>query len=302
MSYDSEHGPEVIALIASACALFISDIPFNGPLGAVRVAQVNNQFVVNPTKQELEQASFAVLVAGGADKVNMLEIEGNNTPEETIIEAIQHAQQHINTVLDVQTHMQQEIGKPKQEVELQEASEEVKNQVKEFAFEKLKSSIFNPNKHDHDQAVRAVQEQVGEMLQQTHGEDDEAVRLGVEFVDELVNDIVHEAALEQEKRVDGRKCDEIRSLSAQISALPRTHGSGIFMRGLTHILSTATLAIVGNEELHDDMEGKSEKRFMHHYNFPPYSVGEVGMFRGAGRTRNRARRIGRKSVATCNSQ
>ena len=213
----------------------------------------------------------------------MIEIEGNNTPEQKIIEAIQFAQQHIDAVLKVQQHIQQEIGKQKQEVELQEASQEVKDKVKEFAFDKLQNAIFTPNKNEHEQAIYNVQEQVGEMLKQAYSEDEEVVRLGVEFVDELVNDIVHSAALEQEKRVDGRRCDEIRALSASVQALPRTHGSGVFMRGLTHILSTTTLAIIGNEELHDDMEGKSEKRFMHHYNFPPYSVGETGMFRGPGR-------------------
>ena len=282
LSYDSENTPDVLALIASATALFISDIPFNGPLGAVRVAEVNGQFVVSPTKQELEQASFAVLVAGGAGTINMLEIEGNNTPEQNIVQAIQVAQQHIDAVIQIQQHIQQEVGKQKQEVELHEAPQEVKDVVRQFAFEKLQSAIFTPSKQEHEQAIYDVQEQVGEMLKQTY-EDEGVIQQGVEFVDELVNDIVHSAVLEQEKRVDGRGCDQIRALSASVRALPRTHGSGVFMRGLTHILSTATLAIIGNEELHDDMEGRSEKRFMHHYNFPPYSVGETGMFRGPGR-------------------
>lgn len=284
LSYDQDNAPEILALIASATALLVSDIPFHTPLGGVHIASKDGRLTVFPSKQEEDDASAVFTLAGIENRINMIEAECKEVSNETALNVITEAQQYIHAIINLQKQIQQEIGKEKQEIELDEAPEEVREMVNEHTLAKIQEVVFTPDRHQRNQSIEEIESEVEELLTAKYGEDNPSyVSQGVAYIDELVNQVVHTAALEQDKRVDGRGFDEVRPLSAHTSILPRTHGSGVFMRGLTHILSTVTLAIVGNEEMHDDMEGRSEKSFMHHYNFPPYSVGETGMFRGPGR-------------------
>lgn len=293
LSYDPTCDPDILALVASSAAVFASNIPWNGPLGALRVAKKDGSFIVNPSEKDQEEASFVVTMAGTAEAINMLEIGANEASEQEIIEALTFGKEFIAKLVQLQQDIRNEIGAEKEQVELKEASEEVKQFVRDFVREPLRQAIFAPDKVGHESQIAEVTKQAQERLTETYGESQpEAVSLGVAYVDEVVNELVHEAALKENRRVDGRGFDEIRPLSGTAAVLPRVHGSGMFMRGLTHVLSVATLAIPGNEELHDDMEGESQKRFMHHYNFPPYSVGETGFFRGPGR-----REIGHGALA-----
>ena len=293
LSYDSTCDPDILALVASSAAVFASNIPWNGPLGALRVAKKDGSFIVNPSEKDQEEASFVVTMAGTAEAINMLEIGANEASEQEIVEALTFGKEFIAKLVKLQQDIRNEIGAEKEQVELKEASEEVKQFVRDLVREPLRQAIFAPDKIGHESQIADVTKQAQERLTETYGESQpEAISLGVAYVDEVVNELVHEAALKENRRVDGRGFDEIRPLSGTASVLPRVHGSGMFMRGLTHVLSVATLAIPGNEELHDDMEGESQKRFMHHYNFPPYSVGETGFFRGPGR-----REIGHGALA-----
>lgn len=293
LSFDPTCDPDILSLVTSATAVFVSDIPWNGPLAAVRVAKKDGAFILNPSEQDQQESAFVVTMAGANGKVNMLEISGMEAAEQDIVEALAFGSKFIDQIIEFQKKIRDEIGLEKAEVALKEATQETKDKVRQLALEPLRTAIFASDKSGHEGQISAVTKQVQESLAETVGEADSAqVSLGTAYVDELVNELVHEAALKENRRVDGRGFEEIRSLSGSIGVLPRTHGSAIFMRGQTHVLSVATLAVPGNEELHDDMEGETQKRFMHHYNFPPYSVGETGFFRGPGR-----REIGHGALA-----
>ncbi|MYE38350.1 MAG: polyribonucleotide nucleotidyltransferase [Candidatus Spechtbacteria bacterium SB0662_bin_43] len=293
LSYDPDNCPETIALVASATALAASDIPFNAPLAAVRVAKKGTETILNPSETEQNESSVVVTMAGARDTINMLEIGANEAQEDEIQELIAFGFQSINAIIDTQEQICKDIGQKKASVALKKAPRDVQEQVRALAFEKLKKTLFTKDRKDYDQAIEDTTQVVQDALTEQYGESSpENIELGCAFIDDLTDEIIHHAALNEGRRVDGRAFDEIRPLSGEINLLPRTHGSGIFMRGLTHILSTVTLGIPGNEELHDDMTGEFEKRFMHHYNFPPYSVGETGPFRGPGR-----REIGHGALA-----
>jgi len=293
LSFDPTCDPDILSLVASATAVLVSDIPWNGPLAAVRVATKDGEFLLNPSEEDQEASAFVVTMAGGAGKVNMLEIEGKEAAEQDVVQALSFGSKFIDQIIEFQQKIREEIGKEKAEVVLKEATQETNDMVREIALEPLRTAIFASDKNGHEGQISTVTKDVQQKLTEMVGEREPAqISLGTAYVDELVNELVHEAALKENRRVDGRGFEEIRPLSGSVGVLPRTHGSGIFMRGATHALSVATLAVPGNEELHDDMEGETQKHFMHHYNFPPYSVGETGFFRGPGR-----REIGHGALA-----
>ncbi|MEX0869845.1 MAG: polyribonucleotide nucleotidyltransferase, partial [Candidatus Spechtbacterales bacterium] len=292
LSYDETNSPDVLALIASSTAVFQSDIPWNGPLGAVRIGKIGDEWVVNPSNEEQEKSRFNVLFAGTEEKINMIEVDAKEVDEKEVIEAMKFGHDLIKAQIDIQNKIRKEIGKEKQEVALFELDESAKKEVKEYAEEKIKKAIYLKDAKEGGHELGDAENEVKEWIKEKYEEKPENIGRAIEYLDTLTDELVHEAVLRDERRVDGRKLDEIRSLSADVSVLPRTHGSAMFMRGLTHALSVATLDSPGEEELSDVMEGESKKRFMHHYNFPPYSVGETGFFRGPGR-----REIGHGSLA-----
>lgn len=293
LSYDPDNAPEIIALVASATALAASDIPFNAPLAAVRVAKKGEEVILNPSETEQNESSITVTMAGGRNTINMLEIGATEAQENEMQELITFGFQSINAIIDTQEQICKDVGQEKTPVTLKKAPRDVQEYVHSLAFETLKKTLFTTDKKEYDHAIKDTTQAVQDALTEKYGDSHpENIELGCAFIDDLIDDIIHRAALDEGRRVDGRAFDEIRPLSGEINLLPRTHGSSIFMRGLTHILSTVTLGIPGNEELHDDMIGEFEKRFMHHYNFPPYSVGETGGFRGPGR-----REIGHGALA-----
>ncbi len=291
LSYDGQNSPETLSLVASATALMVSDIPFNGPLAAIQIAKTKGEIIINPTVEEQQESPFVITIAGDGEKINMLEIGAKETTEEEIQKAINFSLEFLSEITSAQKQIQNEIGVQKKEMTLKEAGDDVKRDVKESAFEPLKQKLFTKDKKEYESVIESVRADTEKILLEKY-EDEENVSLGLDYIDELIDEIMRDAALKENKRIDGRAFDEIRDLSGDVGVLPRTHGSAIFMRGLTHVLSSVTLAILGNEELKDDMMGDREKRFMHHYNFPSFSVGETGPFRGPGR-----REIGHGALA-----
>ncbi|MDX1535305.1 MAG: polyribonucleotide nucleotidyltransferase [Candidatus Spechtbacterales bacterium] len=293
LSYDENHTPEVLALLASSAALVQSDIPWNGPLGVVRIGKINDNWIINPTSEEQEESAFNVLFAGTKEKINMIEVDAKEASEEGILAAMEYGQEIVKKQIDFQHKIREEIGKDKQDVALLELDEDIKKEIQEYGTEKIKKAIYQKDAKEGGNEIHAVEDEIIDWLKEKYEETNpEHIKRGKLYLDGLIDNLVHEAVLKDNRRVDGRKLDEIRSLSGDTSVLPRTHGSGLFMRGLTHALSIATLDSPGEEELSDAMDGESKKRFMHHYNFPPYSVGETGWFRGPGR-----REIGHGALA-----
>jgi len=289
LSYDSANTPDMLSLISSSVALLISSIPWDGPIAAVRVGRSGDDWILNPSNEAIEEAQMSIVVAGTADAVNMLEVGAQEVGEDEVLQGIAFGADHIQKIIDFQNKIRDEIGKEKEDIVMAEASEELKKEVKDYAESRLKSA-FTP---DAKETTSEVMDALKLHLKDKYGKDDPAqVGHGLDYLDKVGDEIVHSLALKENKRADGRKLDEVRSLSADVAVLPRTHGTGLFMRGLTHALSVATLAAPGNEELSDAMEGEGKKRFMHHYNFPSFATGETGFFRGPGR-----REIGHGALA-----
>ena len=293
LSYDPDASPDMIALVASSIALNISDIPWDGPIAGVKVGRVNGEWVINPSIDQQEESDLTVTIAGPEGKINMIETEANEAPEADTIEAMKHGQKALKELIDLQKKIRKDIGKEKEEVELKLPPEELKKEIREFAQDKVKEAIYTSGAKEGGKEIKAVIQEVKEHFTEKYEEEKpEYVEDVPEYLDKFIDELVHKAVLEDGRRVDGRALDEVRSLSANVGVLPRTHGSGLFMRGLTHGLSTATLDSPGEEELSDTMEGENKKRFMLHYNFPQFSTGETGFFRAPGR-----REIGHGTLA-----
>jgi len=293
LSYDYKNTPEILSLIATSTALCVSNIPWDGPVGAVRLANISGKWKINPSPQERELASIDVIASGPNKKINMIEMGANEAQEKDLVSGLVEAQKIIDDLVAFQTKIQKEIGQNKEDVEIKEASKELKAEIRQNFETKARSTVIENSVKENKEELSELTNSLKEYLVEKYKEENpEYIGLGMDYFDGLMDELVHEAALKHNKRVDGRAFDEIRDLSAQVSTLPRTHGSAIFMRGLTHALSTVTLDSPGEEELSDAMEGEGKKRFMHHYNFPPYSVGETGWFRGPGR-----REIGHGALA-----
>ena len=293
LSYDYKNTPEILALIASSTALCISNIPWDGPIGAVRMAKIDEHWKINPSAEDKASFSADIIASGPKGKINMIEIGANEVQEKDLVDALSIAQKEIDKLVDFQLKIQKEIGEKKEQIELREAPQEIQKEIRGNFEQKIRSLIIENSTKEGKEELNTLTDELKKYLEEKYTENNpQYIDRGLEYFDKLIDELVHEAALKHNKRVDGRAFDEIRNLSAEISILPRTHGSGIFMRGLTHVLSAVTLDSPGEEELSDAMEGEAKKRFMHHYNFPPYSVGEVGFFRGPGR-----REIGHGALA-----
>ncbi|MCF7929102.1 MAG: polyribonucleotide nucleotidyltransferase [Spirochaetales bacterium] len=280
LSTDQTNPPDVVAMVAASAALVISDIPFEGPIGAVRVASVDNELVLNPTFEQIKEASLDIIVAGTAEGITMVEGGGDEVPEDTMIAAIDKAKLYIEELCRIQSELRIRSGKDK--LPLQEIDEtlEQESEIRSFAEDQLKEALFLPSKIERSKAVSKIKDEALENF--TEKVPEEKVYLIKKVLGDLEKEIVRSTIAENNKRNDGRDSKTIRPISCEIDVLERTHGSGLFTRGETQALAITTLGTVYDEQIFDDIEGDRRENFMLHYNFPPYSVGETGRL-GTGR-------------------
>lgn len=282
MSVDQDCSSEMAAMFGSSLALSVSDIPFEGPIAGVTIGRVAGDFIVNPTVEQQEQSDIHLVVAGTKDAINMVEAGANEVPEETMLEAIIFGHDAIKQLIEFQEKIIAEIGQEKTEVELFEIDQEIEKEVLASCEENMIAAIQTVEKHAREEAIQAVKKEVIEKYEENEV-DEETLQQVHEVLDKIVKDEVRRLITEEKVRPDGRKSDEIRPLSSSINLLPRTHGSGLFTRGQTQALSVCTLGALGDVQILDGLGIEEEKRFMHHYNFPAFSVGETRPIRGPGR-------------------
>jgi polyribonucleotide nucleotidyltransferase len=277
LSADQENDPDILMIVGASAALTISDIPFEGPIAATRVGYVNDQFVVNPTYPELNDSRLDLVVAGSRDAIVMVEAGASELTEAQVLEALRIGQDTNQELIELQMEMAERVGKPKSEVHTVSLSEDVLRDVREFVSGK-DWDVLAAAKSERGEAMA---ERVGELVEE-FGDKYEEKDLKAALND-FVKDTVRSRILEQGERPDGRSTDEVRPISCEVGLLPRTHGSGLFTRGETQVLTIATLGSVGDQQKLDTIEPEESKRFLHHYNFPPFSVGEARFLRGASR-------------------
>lgn len=283
MSVDQDCPTEMAAMFGSSLALSISDIPFEGPIAGVIVGRVDGEFIINPTVEQTEKSDMHLTVAGTKDAINMVEAGANEVPEETMLEAIMFGHEEIKKLIAFQEEIVAKIGKEKMEVVLFEIDKQMEAEVREMCEESMIAAIQVQEKHAREDAIKEVKNKVLSVFEERENIDDDTIKQVKKILDKMVKEEVRRLITEDKVRPDGRKVDEIRPLSSEVGILPRTHGSGLFTRGQTQALSVCTLGALGDVQILDGLGIEESKRFMHHYNFPPYSVGETGPMRGPGR-------------------
>ncbi len=290
LSVDQENDPDFCAIIGASLALAISDIPWNGPVGVVRVAKVDGVVVANPTYEQRDASQYEIIIAGKGDKINMVEAGAKEVPESEIVEAFKFAEKYIKDLTDFQNDIISQIGKTKKEVKFVQADKEVEEEIRQFLSPKVYDLNFNTSKEEQSVKREEFNKELKDFVVEKFGAEMMSVARIIE--EEETDALMHKSILEDDKRPDGRKMDEVREISSEVGILPRTHGSGLFNRGATQALTVATLGAPGDEQTLDGMEENGTKRFMHHYTFPAFSVGEVAPNRGPGR-----REIGHGALA-----
>ncbi|MDQ0876391.1 polyribonucleotide nucleotidyltransferase [Paenibacillus sp. V4I3] len=283
MSVDQECPPEMAAMIGTSAALAISDVPFNGPVGGVIVGRVDGQFVINPTGETAEKSDLHLTVAGTKDAIMMVEAGANEVSEEVVLEAIMFGHDEIRKIVALIEELVEQAGKPKMEVKLHTVDAEVNRAVREFAQARLVDAIKIPEKHARQEAIDVVNAEAVEHFTALYAETPGLLGDVKETLYDIVKEEVRRLITHDKVRPDGRKPEEIRPIDCDIDLLPRTHGSGLFTRGQTQALSICTLGALGDVQILDGLDLTETKRFMHHYNFPPFSVGEARPLRPPGR-------------------
>ncbi|MCY8824170.1 polyribonucleotide nucleotidyltransferase [Bacillus atrophaeus] len=282
MSVDQDCSSEMAAMFGSSLALCVSDIPFEGPIAGVTVGRVDNQFIINPTVDQLEKSDIHLVVAGTKDAINMVEAGADEVPEETMLEAIMFGHEEIKRLIAFQEEIVAAVGKEKSEIKLYEIDAELSDKVKALAEEDLLKAIQVHEKHAREDAINEVKNTVVAKFEEEE-HDDDIIKRVKQTLSKLVKNEVRRLITEEKVRPDGRGVDQIRPLSSEVGILSRTHGSGLFTRGQTQALSICTLGALGDVQILDGLGVEESKRFMHHYNFPQFSVGETGPMRGPGR-------------------
>ncbi len=289
MSVDIDNSPEVCAMNGASIAISISQMPFAGPVGAVVVGLVDGEYVINPTLAQREVSDMYVTVAGTREKIVMIEAGANEVKEDVMFGAIVYAHEEIKKICDFIDTIVAEVGKPKEEYIAHEVDHDLYDKVYAFSYDKVCAAIDTDDKRIRDERMKVLTDELMEYL----GEEGEGRDAEIdEIFYKIQKEIVRKWLYEDHKRVDGRQLDEIRPLSARVGVLPRTHGSGLFSRGQTQVLTIATLGAVSESQTIDGIDEETSKRYMHHYNFPSYSVGETKPSRGPGR-----REIGHGALA-----
>jgi polyribonucleotide nucleotidyltransferase len=289
-SHDGENDADVLAAVGASAALTISDIPFDGPAAEVRVGKINNQFILNPTLQQLKESDMELVVAGTADSIMMVEGESKEISEDDLLDALKFAHDEIKKLVELQLELKKEAGKSKKEIIATGIDEALKKDVYDLAFEKLKEIVHSVlSKEDRSAKNKELTNSVQESLKEKYPEQEKVIR---EILHDHEKDLMRNRILSEGIRLDGRNTTQIRPITIELGCLPRTHGSALFTRGETQSLSTVTLGTKNDEQTIDGLIDEYTKKFMLHYNFPPFSVGEVGRMSGVGR-----REIGHGNLA-----
>ena len=288
VSVEKDNLPEILAINAASTALCLSSIPFTTPVGAVQVGLVDGELVINPNAEEREKSKLALTVCSTKDRVMMIEAGGDEIPEDKMIEAIKFGFEACQPIVKFQEEAMEKMGKVKDVPELYHPSEEVEKDLRAFASDMVKEAMYITDKDERNAAIDKVNEKVNEEFGEKYAD-----KLGdiKEVLYAMQKEVVRNMLLNEKRRPDGRAFDEVRPISCEVGILPRTHGTGLFTRGLTQVMTVATLGSIGDIQILDGIEDDT-KRYMHHYNFPGYSVGEVKPLRGPGR-----REIGHGALA-----
>ena len=289
LSADRENDPDVVAMIGASAALHVSDIPFNGPLAGVRVGRNHGQWVINPTQSQLDESDMDIFLSGSKDAIVMVEGGAQIIPEDEVLEALFAGHEAIQPILDLQDRLRHEIGKAKREVPLAKLDHAVVRRVEELALVKLKRALEVPEKLERYKRIAEVK---AEVVPQALSEFPDRQKDIKGAFEELKRNVFRGLVIQQERRIDGRGLKDIRPITCEVEVLPRTHGSALFTRGETQALVVTTLGTTSDEQRVDALIGEHFKKFMLHYNFPPFSVGEVKFLRGPGR-----REIGHGNLA-----
>ena len=294
LSVEQDNQPEICAMIGASAALSISDIPFGGPTAAVAVGYVNDEIIINPTEEQRKNSRLTLTVAGTEDKIAMIEAGADEIPDDIMLEAIEKAHKEIKKLCTFISKMQNEIGKPKFEYKSFAVDEEIYNEVEAKYKDKMYEAVQAVDKEVRDENIEKLTDEIVEYFTEKVGEEklEEIMPDIATSIHDLEKKCVREMIYNEHKRPDGRKIDEIRPLSCEVGLLPRVHGSALFTRGQTQVLSVATLGMVSEEQNLDGIDEEDHKRYMHQYNFPSYSVGEARPSRGPGR-----REIGHGALA-----
>ncbi len=283
LSWDGQNDPDTLGIIAASTALMTSNIPWLGPLAAVKIGKIDQNYILNPTAEEEEKSEFQLVISGDfRDKeliINMLEGEGPEASEEAIAGAVEFAKPYLEKIINLQKEVFSKVFKPK--IEMEPENKEITNAAKDFLKGKLESLFNQKDKSLKQQAEDKLKQELGDFIKEKYP-DQETRGLAAIFDDEI-DRVLTENILKKNLRPDNRQLDQLRDISCQVGLLPRTHGSGLFCRGQTKALSILTLGAPGDQQILEGMEITGKKRYMHHYNFPPYSVGEVKPMRGPGR-------------------
>ncbi|RKY94205.1 MAG: polyribonucleotide nucleotidyltransferase [Ignavibacteriae bacterium] len=281
LSYDGENDADVLGAIGASAALTISDIPFDGPMAEVRVGRVDGKFIVNPTHEEVDKSDMELLVAGTEDSIMMVEGESNEVSEEELLDALKFAQSEIIKIVKLQQELREEAGKTKWEVEKKEIDEDLKNDVYQLGEQKFKDIVYSVlAKEERAEKNSELKKEVKESLEEKYPEQESIVS---DILHDIEKNFMRKRIIEDGVRLDGRTTTQVRPITIELGNLPRTHGSALFTRGETQSCTTVTLGSKRDEQIIDGLREEYKKKFMLHYNFPPFCVGEVGRMTGVGR-------------------
>lgn len=289
MSVDDDAPSEIAAMIGSSVALAISDIPWEGPTGSVLIGMVDGQFIVNPSLEQREASTMHLVVSGTKEAIMMVEAGAQEVPEDTILDAIMFAHEEIKKIVEFIEEIVKEVGKPKMEIELYKVPEDIEAAVREYAEDKMRAAIQTYDKMERLDNMDAVEAETKEHFEEIYPDNGKDIG---NVLYTITKEQVRKMILDDGIRPDNRKHTEIRPIWCDTHVLPRTHGSGLFKRGQTQVLSVATVGPLSEAQTIDGINEQTEKRYMHHYNFPPYSVGEAGRMKSPGR-----REIGHGALA-----
>ena len=285
LSVDQDCSPEIAAMLGTSIATCISDIPFNGPIAGVHVGLIDSKAVINPDEEQRKVSQMAVTLAGTKDKICMIEAGANEVPDDIMLEAIIEGHKVIRDLCVFIEDIAREIGKPKFEYQAVDVPEDVFAAVKAFGYETMRQAVLAEDKSVRDGAVADLQAKTAEHLASLNPEWE---TMAGDAIYKLEKKVVREYLAKEHRRVDSRGLDEIRPLSAAVGLLPRVHGSGLFQRGQTQVLTTCTLGPLSKAQALDGLDNEEEKRYMHHYNMPGYSTGEAKFARSPGRRQHPA--------------
>ncbi len=283
LSADPDNSPEMTALFASSLALGISKIPFDGPVAGVIVGKIGKEYIINPTNEELEESILSVTVAGTKDDICMIEADSKEASEEEILDALLFGQKYVKELCEFQEEIIKVVGKEKTEIVLKEIDKDTEKEVFAYGEKKMLEAVRIKNKIESYEKIAEVKEEIINYMLEKYPGDDKVSSDTKELVNNLEASVVRDLIISKKERADGRKPNEIRDLSSFIDILPRAHGSAVFTRGQTQVLSATTLGAIGEHQILDGLGIEDSKRFMHHYNFPQFSVGETGRYGAPGR-------------------